>query len=262
MIPNRITLGIDEAGRGPAIGPMVLAAVCLDSKAARSLTRAGLADSKSFGAGEEARATRARLAEKVRKVAIYVNLEVVTVDVIDQRVMHGELNVLEREVATRLIEAAPTRDKIVADGRRMFSPLAARFPELEAHDDGESVHASVAAASVIAKVLRDELFEAIRSRYVPEFGDIIGGGYVNAGTRRFLRSYCERYNDLPCEARRSWPYPYLRDLLGDRCMPVKAQLDLLGAIEEAAATPPPSADTPKSKRPSKTSSRSTKRRAS
>jgi len=262
MIPNRVTLGIDEAGRGPAIGPMVLAAVCLDSKAARSLTRAGLADSKSFGAGEEARATRARLAERVRKVAIYVNLEVCTVDEIDRRVMHGELNVLEREVATRLIDVAPARDKIVADGRRMFSPLAARFPELEAHDDGESVHASVAAASVIAKVLRDELFEAIRSRYVPEFGDIIGGGYVNAGTRRFLRSYCERYGELPQEARRSWPYPYLRDLLGDRCMPVKAQLDLLAELAPEEVSPPAAADTPRSPDPSRRSSRSTKRRAS
>ena len=239
MIPNRTTLGIDEAGRGPAIGPMVMAAVCLDSKAARALTRAGLADSKSFGAGPEAREVRARLADKVRKVAICVSLEVVTVEEIDRRVMYGELNVLEREVAARLIDGGPPRDKIVADGKRMFAPLAGRYPELVAHDDGESVHASVAAASVVAKVLRDELFEQIRARYVGEFGDIIGGGYVNAGTRRFLRAYVERYRALPVEARRSWPYPYLRDLLGDACMPKKAQLGLDLAAATAAPSPDP-----------------------
>src|SRR5687768_7936280 len=50
----RLTLGIDEAGRGPAIGPMVMAAVVLDTPAARRLTRAGLADSKSYGAGDDA----------------------------------------------------------------------------------------------------------------------------------------------------------------------------------------------------------------
>ena len=223
-----VTLGIDEAGRGPAIGPMVMAAVALDTKAARALTRAGLADSKSYGAGEDAQATRAELAVKVRKLAIHVAVEVVEVSVIDQRVMYGELNVLEREVASRLIDAAPARDRIVADGHRMFRPLTARYAELEAHDDGESHHAAVAAASVIAKVRRDQLFEEIRSRYNAEFGEIVGGGYCNAGTRRFLRSYAERYRDLPREARRSWPYPYLVDLLGeDGCMPPKAQLSLL-----------------------------------
>ena len=228
MTSIRVTLGIDEAGRGPAIGPMVMAAVALDTKAARALTRAGLADSKSYGAGEEARAIRAELAARVRKVAIHVSLEVVSVPVIDRRVMFGELNVLEREVAARLIDAAPPRHRIVADGARMFRPLALRYPELEAHDEGESHHASVAAASVIAKVRRDELFDEIRARYVPEFGEIIGGGYCNAGTRRFLRSFAERYRDLPVEARRSWPYPYLIDLLGEaRCLPAKAQLPLL-----------------------------------
>jgi ribonuclease HII len=228
MTRIRVTLGIDEAGRGPAIGPMVMAAVALDTKAARALTRAGLADSKSYGAGEDAQALRAELAVKVRKLAIHVALEVVEVTVIDQRVMYGELNVLEREVASRLIDAAPARDRIVADGHRMFRPLTVRYPELEAHDEGESHHASVAAASVIAKVRRDQLFEEIRARYTAEFGEIAGGGYCNAGTRRFLRSYAERYRDLPGEARRSWPYPYLVDLLGeDRCMPPKAQLELL-----------------------------------
>jgi ribonuclease HII len=227
LFPSRVTLGIDEAGRGPAIGPMVMAAVALDSRAARSLTRAGLADSKSYGAGPDARAIRSELAAKVRKAAIFVTVEVVEVVVIDERVMRGELNVLEREVATKMIDQAPARDRIVADGHRMFAPLSARYPELEAFDEGESRHASVAAASVVAKTIRDELFESIRTRYTGEFGEITGGGYCNAATRRFLRAYAERYDDLPVEARRSWPYPYLRDLLGERCMPVTPQLDLL-----------------------------------
>lgn len=212
----RLTLGIDEAGRGPAIGPMVMAAVVLDTAAARALTRAGLRDSKSYGAGDDARATRAALAARVREVCRHVALEVIGVEEIDRRVARGELNVLEREVATRLIDAAPSRDRIVADGARMFAPLCARYPELEAHDDGESRHAAVAAASVIAKTVRDEQFAAICARYRDEFGEIRGGGYVNDGTRRFLRAYVERHRDLPPEARRSWPHPYVADLLGPR----------------------------------------------
>ena len=51
IITNRLTLGIDEAGRGPTIGPMVMAAVAIDSKTAAALTRKGLRDSKAYGAG-------------------------------------------------------------------------------------------------------------------------------------------------------------------------------------------------------------------
>jgi len=222
----RLTLGIDEAGRGPAIGPMVMAAVALDTKAASRLTRAGLRDSKSYGVGDDARARRAEMAACVRDAARYVRVEVIEVAEIDARVACGELNVLEREVALRMLEPAPRCDRIIADGRRMFAALAARIDGFEAHDEGESRHAAVAAASVVAKVQRDALFEAIRARYVEEFGPISGGGYVNDGTRRFLRAYAERYQALLPEARRSWPHPYLVDLLGD-LRPPGPQLPLL-----------------------------------
>jgi ribonuclease HII len=72
---------------------------------------------------------------------------------------------------------------------------------------------------VIAKVRRDELIESILARFADEFGEIRGGGYVNAATRKFIRAYAERYNDLPPETRRSWPHPYVRDLLGDMRTP-------------------------------------------
>ena len=219
MPPRRVllTLGIDEAGRGPAIGPLVMAAVSLTTKAAAALTRAGLTDSKAFGAGPEAHLRRQELAVRVREVATFVASEVVEPQVIDERVARGELNQLEREVATRLIDQAPAPapDRMIADGQRMFQPLCARYPTLMAMDRAEAKHASVAAASVIAKTLRDELYLKICARYSEEFGPIGGGGYVNDPTRRFLRAFAERYRRLPDEARRSWPHPYVVDLIGD-----------------------------------------------
>jgi ribonuclease HII len=222
----RVTVGIDEAGRGPAIGPMVMAVVALDTRAAARLSRAGLTDSKSYGSDDDARARRAALAIRVRAAARFVAVEVVPVDEIDRRVSCKELNVLEREVAVRLLDGAPTAHRIIADGRRLFAPLAARIPNLEAHDEAESRHAAVAAASVIAKVVRDQRWNEIRARYTDEFGEIGGGGYVNDGTRRFLRAYVERYGALPPEARRSWPHPYVHDLIGDQ-RPPSRQLSLL-----------------------------------
>lgn len=196
------------------MGPMVMAAVCLETRYAAALTRAGLRDSKSYGASPEARARRAELAARIRRVAAHVDVRVIDVAEIDRRVALGELNVLEREVAESFIVAAPGVDRIVCDGRTLFAALSARFAHLEAHNNGESVHASVAAASVLAKHRRDQIFERIAGRYQPEFGPVIGGGYVNARTRAFLRRYVERYRRLPPEARRSWPHHYLEDILG------------------------------------------------
>lgn len=222
-----LTLGIDEAGRGPALGPLVLAAVSLSTRAASALTRAGLTDSKAFGAGADAHRRRLELAVRVRELASYVALEVVSPEQLDPRVERGELNLLEREVAERLIAGAPAVDRIFADGQRMFAPLTARFPTLVAMDRAEEHHAAVAAASVIAKTERDEQFAAMCERYHAEFGPITGGGYVNDGTRRFLRAYAERYRCLPPEARRSWPHPYVADVLDAPATAPMGQLSLL-----------------------------------
>ncbi|MFT3695290.1 MAG: hypothetical protein QM831_19310 [Kofleriaceae bacterium] len=217
--PNRLTLGIDEAGRGPSVGPMVMAAVALDSKAAAALTRKGLRDSKAYGAGEDAHLLRSELAAEVRARAQFVVVIEISHLEIDERVARNELNVLEREVAIKMIEQAPACDKIIADGKRMFGPLAARYEQFVSMDHAEDHHAAVAAASVCAKVVRDERFNAIRARYEPELGPITGGGYSNEHTRRWIRSYCERYGKLPDEARRSWPHVYVHDLIGDTSLP-------------------------------------------
>ena len=226
-VPNRLTLGIDEAGRGPAIGPMVMAAVALDSRQAAVLTRKGLCDSKTYGAGDEAHAVRSAIAVEIRQRATFVATIEVEHSTIDQRVLRGELNVLERELATGLIEQAPAVDKIIADGKRMFFALGQRFANFESHDRAEAVHAAVAAASVIAKVLRDERFAQIKRRYEGECGPITGGGYANAATRRWVRAYVERYGRLPEEARLTWPYTFVEDLIGN-VRPAGPQAELFG----------------------------------
>jgi ribonuclease HII len=223
--PVRVTLGIDEAGRGPSVGPMVIAAVALDSRSAGALTRAGLCDSKTYGAGDDAHALRTTLAAQIRERARFVALIEVEHTEIDRRVARNELNVLERELAIRLIEQAPTVDRIIADGKHMFAALGQRYANFESHDRAEDKHASVAAASVIAKVARDDRFARIRARYETELGPITGGGYANAATRRWLRAYVLRYGRLPDEARLSWPHPYVEDLIGS-VRPPAPQADL------------------------------------
>jgi ribonuclease HII len=186
---------------------MVLAAVVLDERAAELLAERGVRDSKAFGSSAKARETRAKLRQSVEELATWVGIEVCGVETIDEYVSRGALNLLERERAVRLIEAAPACGRVVADGRTLFSPLTARYSHLEAHDKGESVHVAVAAASICAKAQRDALFDEIARRYQPEFGPLRGGGYVNPLTHAFVAEHVRRHGHLPPEARTSWPWP-------------------------------------------------------
>lgn len=201
-----LVLGIDEAGRGPALGPLVMAAVALEPNAARRLTRAGVTDSKRFGAGEKAHNARKQLLSLIESVATFIGYAVCDVQTVDEYVARGALNELEREWARSLIARAPLSKRIVADGARMFAPLKDEFPHLESHDQGESMHAAVAAASICAKVRRDDLWACIAARYACHFGPLQGGGYVNKGTTAFTQVYRSRYGFLPPEARGSWPW--------------------------------------------------------
>ncbi len=202
-------LGIDEAGRGPGLGPMILAAVLLDEVSATFLAEAGVRDSKAFGASDAAKRTRADLAQLIRERARWVSVEICEVDDIDAYVARGALNQLERERACVLIRRAPACGRIIADGRTLFSSLSAEFAHLEAHDRGEQVHTAVAAASICAKAERDKRFQAIARRYLADFGVLRGGGYVNPPTCAFVTEFVRRHGHLPPEARKSWPWPGL-----------------------------------------------------
>jgi len=205
-------LGIDEAGRGPVLGPLVVAAVVLRPQRAATLTRRGVCDSKAFGAGPDARARRAELAGHVRRLAESVGVEVIAHEEVDLYASRGRLNELERRAARTLIASAPKVPRIVADGVHVFGPLRLEYSHLEAFDYGESVHVAVAAASIVAKDQRDRLFAEIAERYREEFGEVRGGGYVNAATADFLRRYHRRYGCLPPETRRSWEWSVLLEL--------------------------------------------------
>jgi ribonuclease HII len=243
IIHDELILGIDEAGRGPVLGPMVMACVALRPRKAAALTRAGVTDSKRF-AGPNAHASRLELVPRILDAADHAAVVIVDVAEIDQRCRDNGLNRLEQERADLLIRRAPACRRIVCDGQKLFRPLCARYPHLEALDNGESQHAAVAAASIIAKVRRDELWARICNRYLGEFGETVanGGGYANAATRLFLRAYIKRYKCLPPEARRSWPWDFARDLLGKRFDPwwdVPDRRPQLGLFPASTPTCPP-----------------------
>jgi ribonuclease HII len=201
-----LVFGADEAGRGPILGPMAIAVVAVDPESEAALRSLGVADSKSFGSDVTARERRRELARQIIERVPACRVRLVEVEQIDHYTYRGQLNVLERRVVLELLQVlgAARTARVICDGARLFAPLRANYPQLEAVDHGESAHLAVAAASIVAKDARDRAFEVIATRYAEEFGPLRGGGYLNAATRRFLAAYEARHGALPPEARRSW----------------------------------------------------------
>ena len=205
-------LGIDEAGRGPVIGPLVLCGVWVRRRQLKTLVEIDVRDSKSFGSSNQARLRRQQLADQIRGLAAHVCLLCVDAAEVDRRVRLGELNLLERELASAIIQSGPPAKRIIADGERLFGPLAETHPGLKALNKADQISPVVAAASIIAKDERDLRFTEIVGCFEEEFGPIKGGGYANPATATFIKDYFERCGRLPPEVRRSWSWSVLRDI--------------------------------------------------
>lgn len=205
-------LGIDEAGRGPVIGPLVLGAVWIRRRHQQTLLEIGVQDSKAFGSTNQARVRRRQLASQIRGLAVHVCVLTVDAGEVDRRVRLGELNLLERELAVTAIQSGPQAKRIIADGERLFGELTTTYPQLKAKNRADRDCPAVAAASIVAKDERDARFEAIMRSFGEEFGQVKGGGYANAATAEFLQAYFERHQELPPEVRRSYSWSVLRNL--------------------------------------------------
>jgi ribonuclease HII len=164
---RRFVVGIDEAGRGPLAGPVVAAAVVFPPDA-RAVP--GLRDSKMLTP-----AARERVALRVRRRALAVAVAAASVREVDRHNIRGA-TILAMRRAIRRLPSLP--DHILVDG------LA--IPELLWEHDaivgGDARCQSIAAASVIAKTVRDRLMERLARRYAA-FGWETNRGY---GTEEHL----------------------------------------------------------------------------
>ena len=201
-----VVVGVDEAGRGAVLGPLVLAGCGLSAEGAAALHRLGAADSKGFGPPVRAQRLRSDLARSIQEHAAWYRVVVVSPSRVDAAVRRHGLNALEREVAEELLTSAPPATRVVFDGKKVFEPLSRRVAHGIALDKADRTELSVSAASILAKTERDRHYAEIRARYEPTFGPIRGEGYPNRATERFLEAYLKAHGELPPETRRSWSW--------------------------------------------------------
>jgi ribonuclease HII len=192
-------LGIDEAGRGPILGPMVMAAVYASPEQIARLVELGVKDSKRF-TGKHARRRRSELADAIRGVAGRVAVRVI----LPARIDAENLGVIERNEALEMIRQVRPVGRILFDGQAIFGKLARRLKYGEARDRAESAFPVVAAASIVAKAERDRLFLEISAKYEAEFGPLQGWGYNNEGSYGFIERYRVKYGRPPEEMRKKW----------------------------------------------------------
>lgn len=199
--PDRI-LGIDEAGRGSVIGPLVVGAFLVRRDRLGELRAAGARDSKTLRP-EQRRSTYERLAAVGECRAALVSPRE-----IDRFVRHGGLNLLEaREFARLVATFAPDEVRVDACdvdaerfGRRIRRMAGAEVPVLSRHN-ADRDDLVVGAASIVAKVRRDRAVAALRQRLGADFGS----GYPSdPRTVAFVEVCLRAGGSFPPYLRRSW----------------------------------------------------------
>lgn len=170
----RSIAGVDEVGRGALFGPVVAAAVILPTRMA-ALASAGLTDSKQL-----TRDDRERLDKRIRRVAIAISIASVDAATID-RVNIYQATRLAMLQAVAGLPVAP--DHLLIDAMRIDHACAQTKLFY-----GDSLSLSIAAASVIAKVHRDQQMRDLDLIH-PQYGLAAHKGYATPEHRRALRAH-------------------------------------------------------------------------
>jgi len=170
----RIVAGVDEVGRGCLFGPVVAAAVVLDPE----YRIRGLRDSKLVPPK-----TREALAERIRERAISWAIASVDVETIDRiNIYHATRLAMYKAVAQ--LDHVP--DHLLVDAMVVDFPSAEQRVSQTKIICGDAVSASIAAASIIAKVERDRMMREIAEQY-PEFDLASNKGYRSPKHLKALR---------------------------------------------------------------------------
>ncbi|MDA0787109.1 MAG: ribonuclease HII, partial [Proteobacteria bacterium] len=165
---NELIAGVDEAGRGPWAGPVVVAAAILSDKSSAALQRVGVNDSKALS-----KAARERCFEVIRdeesRGTLWLAIASAEVAEIDEHnILRATLRAMTRAVTA--LPVAPTRALI--DGNQLPKLLCPGETVVR----GDSKILSIAAASIAAKVTRDRLMAAL-ARDHPGYGWERNAGY-------------------------------------------------------------------------------------
>jgi len=198
--------GIDEAGRGSVVGPLVVAGVAAEKEGVRELLTFGVKDSKLLSPRRRSWLYPEIL--RISRTALPLAIQPAEIDLyVERGRKFRKLNYLEAVYMARII------DQLGADRTYVDSPDTRpnRFGEeisglirakcrVVAEHHADRRYPIVSAASILAKVERDRAVEKLRQRH----GDFGSGYPSDPKTLAFLREWLEREGSIPDFTRKSW----------------------------------------------------------
>lgn len=192
--------GVDEAGRGPVMGPLVVGAVYVeDDEALREL---GVKDSKKLTPKR-----REALYDQIISVAEGYSIVTLSAEEIDARRAKMSLNMVEMELFAEAVSRMPVTRVYVdcpdPNEEKFGNMLSVRLNNtaVTARHKADDTYPVVSAASILAKVTRDRLIAEISE----EFGENIGSGYPSDPvTIAFIEKHLKEKGCTPKHTRNSW----------------------------------------------------------
>ena len=199
-----IICGIDEAGRGPVLGPLVLCGVCFTEQNLNYLIEIGAKDSKKLTTKR-----RKELAKLIKEKCQSYYVIIVPAQEIDQREQKKiSLNRLEElkmaEIVNKLkpdeiyLDAADVNEERFGDSIEKL--LDYKPKKIVSKHRADDIYPVVSAASIIAKDKRDDIIEELKK----EYGELGSRYPSDERTTNFLRAWIRKHKNPPKFARKTW----------------------------------------------------------
>ena len=211
--------GIDEAGRGPVIGPMVIGLVLAKNDQLKRLRKLGVDDSKKLSIRK-----RTMLSQIIMENVEYYDTLVINPLEIDNYVFNENLTLttLMEHGLKKIIHPVKSKITFLQIDKMGGKDFADRFKDdikgkIICEEKGDAKYTSIGAASILAKVVRDRIIENIKKDVKKSDPNLpgLGSGYPSdPETKKFLREYFMKYNQFSDYVRKSWStISNLKDIL-------------------------------------------------
>jgi ribonuclease HII len=197
--------GVDEAGRGPVIGPLVVAGVKFKNDL--KLVEFKVKDSKKISAKR-----RENLAEKIKQIAAEYEILVISANDIDDMRKVMTLNEIEVHAFSKVIKKLKPDicyvDSADINEKRFSFDIQSNLSfklDIVSKHKADDIYPIVSAASIIAKTKRDEVVRKISEKLEKKLHIPLGSGYpADTITQNFLKKWYKKYGNLPPYVRKSW----------------------------------------------------------
>ena len=195
-------LGIDEAGRGPVIGPLVMCGYLVDKANVKELKNLGVKDSKLLSAKK-----RSSLFAKLMKLSDDLVVLKIPANQIDKERDISNLNKLEISRMQHIINLLEP-DKVIIDAiesntKKFYEKIICKIDKkikLVTENFADKRYLEVGAASIIAKVHRDDEIRKLHKKH----GNFGTGYPSDPRTIKFLKDWIKKNKEFPSFVRKSW----------------------------------------------------------